>query len=72
MECVLGKIKGLKENVVCRSMHTMQTMFLKVYNSNEFIEKSCFDNYEKVMTRIRLLNKIMRFYTLNSRQIQLK
>ena len=40
MECVLGKIKGHKENVVCRSMHTMQTMFLKVYNSNEFIEKS--------------------------------
>ena len=40
MECVLGKIKGHKENVVCRSMHTMQTMFLKVYNSSEFIEKS--------------------------------
>ena len=38
MECVLGKIKGHKENVVCRSMHTMQTMFLKVYNRNEFIE----------------------------------
>ena len=58
MECVLGKIKGHKENVVCGSMHTMQTMFLKVYNSNEFIEKSRFVNYGKVMARIRLLDQI--------------